>query len=510
MPAKQTDEQIDLSLDQIDLELGRRHLSDFVQQMWPVVEPGKELVWGWPLDAMCEHLEAVTRGDIRNLIINVPPRFLKSTIVSVMWPAWEWLHDSRLRYLTASYDKQLAVRDAVRTRRLINHPGYAAMNTGTDGKLKFIFAGDQNVKSSYENDKTGARICTSPTSGATGHGGDRIMVDDPHNVRESESESQRKEVHDWWDKTMSTRRNDPKTAARVIIMQRLHEDDLTGHCLEQNLYDHLCLPLLYENDHPHKSETALHFEDPRSIDGQMLMPKRIGPEQVPELRTELGTYGFVGQMQQRPAPAEGGIFQVSWFNQFETEPPVDSFDRMWTTWDASFKGKDGRGGLRYEIEAVKNLSFVVGQCWGSIGANSYLLDEERGQWNILETIAAMGRLRKKWPRATAHLVEDKANGPAIETMLRDKIPGLLLVNPKGSKIQRAHAVSPFCEARNVHVPSPRYAPWVSEWIHEICTFPFARYNDRVDAMTQGLIWAHVDTVQRSLRALDRMTGRATT
>lgn len=503
---KKTDEQIDLSLDLIDLELSKRHLSDFVQQLWPVVEPGKALIWGWPLDAICEHLEAVTRGDIRNLIINVPPRFLKSTIVSVMWPAWEWLHDPKLRYLTASYDKQLAVRDAVRTRRLINHPIYARLNMGVDGKQRFVFAGDQNLKSSYENDKTGTRICTSPSSGATGHGGDRIMVDDAHNVKESESESQRKDVHDWWDKTMSTRRNDPDNAARVIIMQRLHEDDLTGHCLEQSIYDHLCLPLLYEEDHPHKSSTALSFVDPRRIEGQILMPQRTTPERVEEMKIELGTYGFVGQMQQRPAPSEGGIFQLAWFKLFQVEPAIDEFDRLYSTWDAAFKGADGKTGTRGEIAAIKNRSFVVGQLWGDIGANSYLLDEERGQWNILETLTAMLRMRNRWPAATAHLVEDKANGPALETLLKDKIPGLLLVNPRGSKIQRAHAVSPYCEAGNVYVPSPKYASWVSEWLHEVCTFPFGRYNDRVDAMTQGLIWSHVDGVQRSLRALEQMVG----
>lgn len=506
MPAESTDEQLDLSVDIIDLELAHRHLSDFVQQMWPVVEPGKELVWGWPLDAICEHLEAVTNGDIKNLIINVPPRFLKSTIVSVMWPAWEWLHDPRIRYLTASYDKQLAVRDAVRTRRLINHPNYIAMNLSEDGKLRFVFAGDQNVKSSYENNQTGTRICTSPSSGATGHGGDRIMVDDPHNVKESESEDQRNEVKTWWDKTMSTRRNDPKTAARVIIMQRLHEDDLTGHCLETKIYDHLCLPLLYENEHPHKSSTRLNFEDPRSSEGHLLMPDRIGPEEAEEFKTELGTYGFVGQMQQRPAPAGGVIFQHAWFNQYDIPPSNDQFHRMWTTWDATFKGKENKRGMAAEIAAIKELSFVVGQCWGSIGSNSYLLDEERGQWNILRTIEAMLRMRENWTRATAHLVEAKANGPAIETLLRDQVPGLLLVEPKGSKVQRAIAVQPFCEAGNVWLPSKRLMPTIDDWKEEICSFPFGRYNDRVDSFTQGLIWAHVDTVQRSLRALQQMTG----
>lgn len=504
--AKAAEEQVDLSIDLIDLELARRHLSNFVQLMWSDVEPGRDLIWDWPLDAMCEHLEAVSNGQILNLIINVPPRFLKSTIVSVMWPAWEWLHRPMLRYLTASYDKTLATRDGVRSRRLIRSSKYRLLNLGEEGDQKFYFEADQNLKSSYENNRTGTRICVSPSSGATGYGGDRIMVDDPHNVREAEGEDQRNAVKEWWDKTMSTRRDSAETA-RVIIMQRLHEDDLTGHCLEKKTYDHLCLPLLYEDDHPHKSSTSLHFADPRKTEGAMLMPNRTTIEQVEEAKVDLGTYGFVGQMQQRPAPSEGGIFQVAWFDQFEVEPPTAEFDRMFSSWDATFKGKDDRRGRRYEIEAIKNRSFVVGSMWGLIGANSYLLDEERGQWNILETIEAMLRMRERWPRATAHLVEDKANGPAIETLLQDKVPGLLLVNPRGSKIQRAHAVSPYCEAKNIHVPSPTYAPWVHAWIHEICTFPFGRFNDRVDAFTQAMIWAHVDTVHRSLRALNRMVGR---
>lgn len=496
--------RIPVDLAAIQREKARRHLRDFVRLFWPVIEPGNPLIWGWPLDAICDHLEAVSDGRIRNLLINCPPRFLKSTIVSVMWPAWEWLRDPRIRFLTASYDKTLAVRDAVKSRRILLSPLYLQLNRQADGDQGFMLSGDQNVKSRYENNRTGHRICTSPGSAATGEGGDRILVDDPHPVKEAESDEQRKAVIDWWDQTMSTRRNDPKTAARVVIMQRLHEGDLAGDCIEKGTYDHLCLPLLYESDHPHPSRTALGFVDPRTEDGELLLPERIGPEEAEELKKDLKIYSFVGQMQQRPAPSEGGIFQREWFDHFEIEPPLDRMDRVITSWDATFKGK--RRGHAGEVEEVKNRSYVVGQVWAFAGAHSWLLDEARGQWDVSETIEAMKRIRKRWPMASAHLVEDKANGPAIETLLRDTIPGIVLVSPRGSKIQRALAIQTYCKSGNVHIPPPSHAPWVGAWIHEITTFPFARNDDRVDAMTQALIFEHVDEYARHMRALTQMVG----
>lgn len=489
----------------VKMEMARRHLRHFVKLFWAVIEPGTELIWGWPLDVVCDHLEAVTKGLIRDLVINIPPRHLKSTIVSVMWPAWEWLHDPAIRYLTASYDKNLATRDAVRSRRILNSPLYLALNKDQFGKQRFMLAGDQNVKSRYENDSTGHRICTSPSSSATGEGGNRIVVDDGHNVKEAQSDTQRGQVIEWWEQTMSTRRNDPKKDARIVIMQRLHEADLAGHCIEKG-YEHVCLPLMFEAEHPHKSNTTLGFVDHRTKEGQLLMPERIGLPEVAQMMLDLGTYGFTGQMQQRPAPSEGGILKKGWFERFRAEPSLHDMDRVITSWDASFKGSDGSSSRRAELEAVKNLSFVVGQVWGIRGANSWLLAQVRGQWNIKKTMDEMLELRKLWPMATAHLVENKANGPAIETLLKDTIPGLLLVEPRGSKIQRAYAVAPYCEAGNVHIPLPGYAPWVGEFLHEIVTFPFARHDDQVDAMTQALIHEHVDEGARALRALEGMVG----
>lgn len=496
-------QSLPVSLTEIQKEKARRHLRHFVQFFWQVIEPQTELIWGWPLDAVCDHLEAVSRGEIRDLVINIPPRHLKSTIVSVMWPAWEWLHDPTVRYLTGSYDKTLATRDAVRSRRILQSPAYLDLNQDENGEQRFRLAGDQNVKSRYENNRTGHRICTSPSSAATGEGGNRIMVDDPHNVKEAQNDEQRLQVIEWWEQTMSTRRNNPKKDSRVVVMQRLHEEDLAGRCIEKG-YEHVCLPLTFESNHPHISNTSLEFKDPRTKEGELLMPERMGMDEVAQAAIDLGTYGYAGQMQQRPKPSEGGILKKAWFQRYEIEPSLDHCDRIITSWDCSFKGKERT--KRGELRAVSSRSYVVGQVWAFRGASCFLLDLVRDQWDIKQTIDAMLKLIKKWPQATAHLVEDKANGPAIQTLLADSVPGLIMVEPRGSKIQRAYAVAPMCEAGQVFFPTSRHSPWVDALLDELGGFPFAAHDDQVDALTQALIREQIDETNASMRALQRMVG----
>jgi hypothetical protein len=217
------------------------HLRDFVRQAWHVLEPATPYVHGWHLDAISEHLEAVSRGWIRKLIINIPPRHMKSLSVSVFWPCWDWLQRPDRRYIYSSYAQRLSTRDSLKCRRLILSPWYQSHWGGL-----FQLTGDQNEKTRFENDKTGYRLATSVDGSNTGEGGDFIVADDPHNVRERESDIQRENVITWWDEVMSTRLNDPKTGARVVVMQRMHERDLSGHLLEQGGWEHLCLPARYE------------------------------------------------------------------------------------------------------------------------------------------------------------------------------------------------------------------------------------------------------------------------
>ena len=211
---------------EIDKELATRSLREFIRQAWPILQPVTPFVPGWHIDALCEHLEAITYGHIRNLLINIPPRHMKSLTVSVFWPCWEWIRWPERRWLCASYAESLSLRDSRHCRTVIQSPWYRR-NWGD----VFMLTEDQNEKRRFDNDKTGYRIASSVGGANTGEGGDRIVCDDPHNVKEAESDVARKGVCDWYDQVMSTRVNDPKTAARVIIMQRVHEADLSGHVL---------------------------------------------------------------------------------------------------------------------------------------------------------------------------------------------------------------------------------------------------------------------------------------
>jgi hypothetical protein len=301
-------------LETVETELAERNLYEFVCQAWPQVDPDP-FVPGWHLEAICDHLAAVTAGRIRNLVINIPPRSAKSTIASVMWPAWVWIHKPAARWLCSSYAQNLAIRDSVKCRRLISSAWYQS-RWGD----RFRMMEDQNAKIQFDNSAGGYRLSTSVGGQVTGSGGDVLLCDDPHNVMAAESDVQRGEVLNWWDAAMSTRGNNPQTVARVIIAQRVHEEDLCGHVIAKGTYDHLCLPARYEPDHPYKSKTALGFVDPRTRDGELLDPGRFGDVEIERLMADLTPLRAAGQLQQRPAPRSGAIFQREWLTLVDAMP----------------------------------------------------------------------------------------------------------------------------------------------------------------------------------------------
>lgn len=428
-----------------------------------MVEPGTKYVPGWHLDAIADHLEAVSYGHIRNLLINMPPRHMKSLAVSVFWPCWEWLQWPERRWLFASYAGSLSIRDSLKCRRLIQSPWYQRHY----GHI-YQLTKDQSGKVRFENNRTGYRLATSVDAAATGEGGDRVVVDDPHNVREATSEAVRESTLTWWSETMSTRLNDPKRGAKVIVMQRVHERDLSGYVLEQGGWEHLCLPAEYEGS---RTITSIGWSDPRTTPGELLWPERFGPDEITRLKRELGSYAVAGQLQQRPSPAEGGILKRNWWRRYSRPP--EKFDRLIMSWDMTFK-------------ETKGADFVVGQVWGLLGADAYLLDQVRDRMDFPGTVAAVRSLTAKWPDVLAKYVEDKANGPAVIQVLQREIPGILAVTPEGSKEARVHAVSPMIEAGNVWIPDPALAPWVHDFVEECAAFPFGRNDDQVDAMSQAL------------------------
>ena len=481
--------------DDIDRELAARRLGEFVRQAWAVVEPATPFVPGWHIDAIIEHLEAVSRGQIRNLLINVPPRHMKSLLVSVFWPAWECIQRPERRWLYSSYAASLSIRDSIKCRRLIESPWYQERWSGV-----FALASDQNVKSRFDNSRSGYRLATSVGGAATGEGGDRIVCDDPNNVQEAESDSIRKGTIDWWEVVMSTRVNDPKTAAKVVVMQRRHQRDLSGHLLEQGGWEHLCLPAEYESS---RQVTSIGFADLRQEHGELLWPERFGIPEIEALKRSLGSYATAGQLQQRPSPAGGGVFKRHWFRYWQPRgmnlPPVivglpdgtqtsmvaieapRHVDEQIQSWDCAFKD-------------LETSDYVVGQAWARRGAAYLLADQIRARMDCPTTVKAVRELSAKWPRTVAKLIEDKANGSAVIQMLGREIPGLLTVNPEGGKMAGAAAVSPLIEAGNIYLPHPAWAPWVNDFIEECAAFPNGAHDDQVDAMTQALLrWNMVPT-----------------
>ena len=450
------------TLSQVRVEIATRSLAEYIRQAWHVVEPATPYVHGWHVDAICEHLEAVTRGEIRQLLINMPPRHMKSLAVSVFWPTWEWIRYPERRWLFASYALSLSIRDSLKCRRLIQSPWYQA----SWGHV-YQLTEDQNAKIRFENDHLGYRLATSVGGALTGEGGDRLVVDDPHNVREAESQAMRSSTIVWWDEAMSTRLNDQRKGAKVIVMQRVHAHDLAGHVLEQGGWEHLCLPAEYEGE---RHTTSIGWRDPRTEAGALLWPERVGEAELARLKASLGSYAYAGQFQQRPSPRSGGMLKRNWWKWYRQAPAT--LDELLQSWDMTFKD-------------LKSSDYVVGQVWGRKGADKYLLDQVRGQMDFPTTVQAVKTLSAKWPTARAKLVEDKANGPAVIATLRHELAGLIPVEPQGGKVARAAAVSPDVEAGNVYLPEGE--PWVSDFVEECAAFPTGAHDDQVDAMTQALL-----------------------
>ena len=452
---------------EVEADQCRRHLDRFFQRAWRIVEGNRPLVWGRHLGAICEHLEAVTLGQIKDLIINVPPKHSKSTTVSVMWPAWEWIDDPEQRWMFTSYAANLSLRDSLKCRDIITSAWYQEnWGPGSGWDKAYYLRDDQNSSTRYVNNRTGYRLATTCGGIGTGLGGNRIIVDDPHNTQRVESPADRQQRVTWWQQVMSTRSDDP-WGSRVIIMQRCHEGDLTGFILaEERGFEHLCLPARYESDRP--CVTSIGFQDLRTEDGELLAPERFPEGAVVALEKSLGAYASAAQLQQRPSPREGGILQRGWWRYYTVLP--EKFDFILDSWDMAFKD-------------LKTSSYVCGQRWGFLGADSYFISQVRGQWDIVETCRQVVLFSEKPPFASRKYVEDKANGPAVIAILKKRVGGLLEFHPKDSKVGRANAVAPLVESGNVYLPE--HAPWVKEFTEEAGLFPNARNNDQVDTFTQA-------------------------
>jgi len=296
----------------IEREACSRSLSTFIRRAWAVLEPGQPYVHGWHIDAMAEHLEAVTAGQITRLLINIPPGTMKSLMTGVLWPAWEWGPRglAHQRFIGASHEATLATRDNLRMRRLVQSEWFQSL-------WPLAFTGDQNEKTYFENERTGWRQSCAVKS-MTGRRGDRVAWDDPHSVEDAHSKAALAEAERVFSETLPTRLNNPDRSTIVITMQRLHEADISGVILSRDLgYDHLCLPMEWEA--PRKA-TSIGFVDPRTQVGELLFPERFPRAVVDRDKKVMGAYAVAGQLQQRPAPPGGEEFQPDMIGVIDALP----------------------------------------------------------------------------------------------------------------------------------------------------------------------------------------------
>lgn len=475
-------EQIELGrlLRALDQKTAANSFYQFVREAWHVVEPHEPFCDGWHIHAICEHLEATLDGRIRNLLINIPPRHMKSLLVNVFFPAWVWIKFPGMRFLFSSHASSLATRDSVKCRRLVASDWY---------RSKFLphweLSMDQNAKTRFDNTEGGYRIATSVGGGGVGEGGDYIVSDDPHKPAEIYSETMTRMVREWWDETMANRAMNPKTVRRIVVMQRLGEADLSGHLIEKGDWDHICLPAEYEQEE--RKPTSIGWTDPRTRPGELLWPERFGPVELAGLKKDLGPRGVAGQLQQRPSPQGGNIWLKDWW-KFYRELPVMDFTIQ--SWDLTFKD-------------TEKGAFVVGQVWGKRGIDKYLIHQFRERIGFTAQLAAIEKMSADYPDTKGKYVEEAANGAALINVLKTKISGLVAVKPVGSKLARMESVAPEIQAGNVYIPDPELFPWVQAFIDEATVAPNGRYMDQVDTASQAL-----DQLSKH-RVLDWSPGSAT-
>lgn len=455
------------TLAQIDCALVKKGgLKKFISLAWPQVEPARPFISNWHIDAILDHLEAITYGKLTRLVINIPPGCMKSLTACVFWPAWVWTFKPETKWIYASYSMNLSRRDNLRTRRLLESEWYQVRFGQNFKPLKDNWGADKFV-----NDKAGFRLCTSVDGTVTGEHADIQVCDDPIKPQDI-TKTSLKNCLEWWNETMSSRLVDFKKSARVIIMQRLHVNDLAGEMIRSGGYEHLCLPMEWEPKF--HCQTSIGFNDPRKHAGDLLWPKKCPQEAVIEIKKDINSErGIAAQLQQQPVPHSGAIFKRDGIQFYEHQPRVTT---TISSWDCTFK--------------ETGSSYVVGQVWGvTQDCQQYVLIEQiRNHLSFSDTLSAIRKIAYKYPTASAHLVEEKANGSAVIDMLRDEIPSLVAVLPQGGKETRAHAVESLWSNRSVLIPDPKIKPCVNDFIQEVLDFPCSLHDDQVDAMTQSLTW----------------------
>jgi len=448
-------------------EVFRSDLCAFIQRSFFELNPATRYRHNWHLELLAAKLEEVRQGKCRRLIINIPPRHLKSHAVSIAFPAWVLGHDSTKRILSVTYAQDFSDTLARHSRNLMSSPFYQSL-------FKTRQSRGRGAVHDYETTSGGYRLSTSVGGVLTGQGADLIIIDDPLKADEALSETRRKAVNSWYDNTLRSRLNNQETGAIVIVMQRLHANDLVAHVQEHEHWDVVALPAIAELDEIYEFETPYGHATYRRKAGDILQPSLISAFTLESHKRAMTDYNFAAQYQQNPQPERGVIVQRDWLKFYHDEDKPKQFDIVLQSWDTAVKD-------------TELANFSVCTTWGIKNAKAYLLHVFRKKLEFPNLKKAVKDLAA-FQDATVVLVEDKSSGSSLIQELRAS--GMSIVQPspvlEGDKIMRLRARTAQIEGGSILFPDT--AGWREAYLSELLSFPNSKYDDQVDSTVFALAW----------------------
>lgn len=459
----------------------RTDLAAFIEKTFKMVSPGVEYKHNWHIECIAEYLMALYQREIKKLIINIPPRALKSISCNVAWPAWLLGKDPSSRIMSASYAQSLSDKHSTDCRLLIESPWYKNCFPRTS------LSDDNNQKRKYVTTARGHRIATSVGGTATGEGANYLILDDPHSVSDAQSKAIRESQVEWIDTSWSSRLDDKENGVMLLIMQRVHEGDATGHLSRNKDWEHLVLPAIFERKTMIQIGSFKHL----AKEGELLHEARESKKTLDNLKAQMGSYAFAGQYMQRPAPAGGGIFKREWIKLWPSKKPLPHFEYIIQSIDTAFTAETQNDSSAFTAWGIFSLGEDKG--YGALlcdAWNEHLEYPELRRKMMLEYKTRYGDGEGK--SVNCVLIEDKGSGITLRQELqRTGIP-VRSYNPgRADKVQRAHTVTHLLEAGLIFFPESDKFPnktysWAEEIIQQLLLFPNAEHDDYVDSFTQAL------------------------
>ena len=442
----------------------RTDLAAFIQKTFQAIDGSQPYHPNWHVKVLADYLTKVRLGQIKRLIITLPPRSLKSVAASVAFPAWVLGHDPTRRIMCASYGRELSSKLGRDCRTVMQSDWYlkAFPNTRLND--------NRSAADDFETTANGFRFSTSVGGVMTGRGGSLLILDDVHKADEVLSDAKRLAVTEWFTSALLSRLDNKQNGAIVLIMQRLHVDDLAGYLLEQGGWVHLNLPAIAETD-----ESFILFNG-RKLGrraGEALNPVLEPLEVLEQTKLNMGSFWFSAQYQQQPVPAAGNLFKKEWFKTYDRAPEPDYSDQIFQSWDTA-------------LTATQGANYSVCTTWVRIDEEAYLIDVFRAKLELPDLKRTMLERQQKFGAGSVLIEESVAGLGLIQQLRHEGKIHPIAIKPVGSKLDRAGAAAPIIEAGRVYIP--REAPWLGDFMNEVLAFPAAKNDDQVDSMTQFVNW----------------------